>query len=107
MDNEIELSGRFFDAGGRESDREPDVELELGGIEIIQQAFQFGLVDGISLVIGAETFVRVIQWFPPIGGKSDSKKGRDRLTLLLCVCRSVHYRQVDFVLNSILTSFFA
>ena len=36
------------------SDREPDVELESGGIEIIQQAFQFGLVDGISLVIGAE-----------------------------------------------------
>ena len=97
MDNEIELSGPFFDAGGRESDREPYVELELCGIEIIQQAFQFGLVDGTSLVIGAETFVRVIRVvFPPAGGRSDSKKGRDRLTLLLCVCRSVHYRQIDF-----------
>ena len=74
MDNEIELSGRFFDAGGRESDREPDVELELGGIEIIQQAFQFGLGDGISLVIGAVTFVRVIQWFRSYRGQIRQQK---------------------------------
>jgi hypothetical protein len=63
MDNEIELSGPFFDTGGREFDREPEVDLESYSIEIIQQAFQLDLVDGTSLVIGAQTFVRVIQWF--------------------------------------------